>query len=92
VELIGALVVLSSFHQTKVRLQEISREFYAESRVPVTFMTAQTLGEIVTILSERPDARNGILWSRLLSGTVVSVDEFNGQLRDLDSERVSRGG
>ena len=67
-QLIGALVVSSAFQQTEDRMQELSRDFFGETRVPVSFIVADVLANSVRLFRTRPDVRNGIRWNRILTG------------------------
>lgn len=65
------LVVSGKFAQGGKALDERSREFIAEYQVPLSFMTADALGEIIEILSETPVVRRAVNWSRVFSDSVI---------------------
>jgi hypothetical protein len=65
------LVVSGKFAQGDKALNERSKEFIADYRVPLSFMTADALGKIIEILSETPVVRRAVNWSRVFSDAVV---------------------
>jgi hypothetical protein len=90
--LIGALVVSSKFRQGSNRLQEISREFLGEARLPVSFLTSDLLANSVKLFRTRPDARNGIRWNHILTGGLLEDRSIQAELSAVDSERIGIGG
>ena len=65
------LVVSGKFAQGDKALDERSREFIAEYQVPLSFVTADALGEMIEILSETPVVRRAVNWSRVFSDPVA---------------------
>lgn len=90
-EVTGALVLSSKFQQPPARLQEISNQFLGETRVPVSFMQAKVLSEIVDAVCDRPDMRNAVRWTSILTGGLIRVETFRRELDAADTERVRRG-
>jgi hypothetical protein len=90
-EVSGALVVSSKFRQTDKRLQEISNQFLGEARVTASFIEAKVLSDIVNILRDRPDLRNAVRWSSILTGGRIKLETFERELAAAETERVKRG-
>jgi hypothetical protein len=87
----GALVLSSKFQQPDERLQELSNQFLGEAGVPVSFMEANVLSEIVNALRDRSDLRNAIRWSSILTGGRIKLGSFSRDLTAAQTERVRRG-
>lgn len=85
----GALVVSSKFQQGDVRLQELSNRFLGATRVPISFMDASVLAQIVTALRKRPHIRNAVRWDSILTGGRIKLQTFMNELADAESERIS---
>ena len=86
------LVVSGKFAQGDNALDKRSREFIAEYQVPLSFMTTDTLGEMIEILSGTPVVRRAVNWSRVFSDSVAQPSlvrsEIDTVLRD---KTVGRG-
>lgn len=65
------LVISGEFTQGDKALDSRSRDFMAENQVPLSFMTTDTLGEIIEVLAETPVIRRAVNWSRVFSDSVV---------------------
>lgn len=65
------LVISGKFAQGDKALDSRARDFMAEHQVPLSFMTADTLGEIIEILAETPVVRRAVNWSRVFSDSVA---------------------
>ena len=80
------LVVSGKFKQGDGTLDGRSREFIAEYHAPLSFVTADALGEMIEILSETPVVRRAVNWSRVFSDSVARPSlvrsEINLVLRD----------
>ena len=91
VEVSAALVVADSFEQSAKQLNEVSRVFTAEYRLPVGFMPVESLAELVQTLVARPWMRPSINWALLLcGGGLVSVADVRRELASAESQRLPR--
>ncbi len=90
--LFAALVVSSDFRQDDEALQTISNEFLADHKVPVAFLEAETLREMVGALREDPHTRNKIRWARVFSGGRVSPKLICREIAEAKEETLSRDG
>ena len=89
------LVVSGKFAQGDKALDERSREFIAEHQVPLSFVTADALGDMIEILSETPVVRRAVNWSRVFSDPVAQPSLVRSEIstvsRDKTIGRVQRG-
>lgn len=69
---LNAFVVVSgTFVQGAQALEARNRELFAECGVPLVFLKAADLAEIVTIFAERPAIRGSIDWRRIFADPIV---------------------
>jgi hypothetical protein len=86
-EVFAAVLVAPAFEQDASGLSGVSKQFLAETAVPVAFLQATVLGRMVASLSERPDLRVAIHWRSLFSGGLIDVRDFQSELGRADTER-----
>ena len=91
VELFGALISSSNFKQNDDRLSELSSRFFAEVRVPLSFIDAYVLTATVNLFQERPDVRNGIHWNQIFKGGRICLSIIRDEMHAVDNERVRKG-
>ncbi|MDE0084722.1 MAG: hypothetical protein OXU23_03355 [Candidatus Poribacteria bacterium] len=91
VELFGALISSSNFKQKDDRLIEISQEFFAEVRVPLSFIDTDVIVKTINLFQMRPDVRNGIRWNQIFKGGRVYFSMIKNELQAVDNERVKKG-
>lgn len=86
------LVVSGEFVQGDKALDERSREFIAEHQTPLSFVTANALGEMIGILSQTPVVRRAVNWSRVFSDPVARPSLVRSEVdKILRDKTVSRG-
>ena len=85
---IAALVMSSNFKQAGAGLRTISDEFFAQTRVPLCFMTARTLVSIVGALKDKPSLRNALSWNSVFVGGLVEDSKFAKLLEEARSEQI----
>ena len=86
-EVFAAVVVAPALEQDVSGLSGISKQFLAETSVPVAFLQATLLGQMVRSLSQRPDLRTAVNWRSLFSGGPIDARDFHSELRSADTER-----
>jgi hypothetical protein len=86
-EVFAAVLVALAFEQDASGLSAVSRQFLAETGVPVAFLQATLLGQMVASFSQRPDLRIALHWRSLFSGGLVKARDFQSELRRVDAER-----
>lgn len=86
------LVVSGKFAQSDKALDERSRDFIAEHHTPLSFVTADALGEMIEILSETPVVRRAVNWSRVFSDPVARPSLVRSEVdKVLRDKTVGRG-
>jgi hypothetical protein len=90
-EIVGALVVSSKFQGRKSGLSKPATDFLGETRVPLCFMTAETLGTIVRDLTNVSDFRNSVRWKLLFTGGLIEIDRLRRELKRVEVERFEPG-
>jgi hypothetical protein len=79
---LNAFIVISgTFPHENETLARRSRELFAECRVPLVFLTAASLANIIGLLAEHPKARRSIHWSRVFAQPVVSPQDVQTELK-----------
>ena len=91
VELFGALMSSSDFKQKDDRLLQLSLEFGAEAKVPLSFIDAGVLAATINLFREKPAARNGIRWNQIFKGGRIPLSIIEKELQAVDDERVREG-
>jgi hypothetical protein len=86
-EVFAAVLVAPAFEQDCSGLSAVSRQFVTEAAVPVGFLHASVLSQMVTSLSQRPDLRVAVHWRSLFSGGLVDAHDFQSELTRADTER-----
>ena len=74
------IVVSSEFVQQGGALDDRSRELLSKSGVPLSFLRARTLAEIVDALARAPAARHSIDWPRVFSDPVVDTERVKREI------------
>lgn len=86
------LVVSGSFVQGERALERRSREFVAKHGVPLSFLKADALGEMVEVLSGTPVVRKAIDWSSVFSDPVAQESRVRAEVQAvLRDETIGRG-
>jgi hypothetical protein len=84
------IVISGAFKQTDRTLDRRSRELLAKSGVPISFLTASTLGEIVGALKEQPLVRRSIDWARIFTCPIVRSKDAQNQIEAILRDKVIR--
>jgi len=85
--LFGALVVAPAFDQDEASLSEISKEFVAETGVPIAFLTVSVMEHFIDTLRNAPQLRGSLRWRRIFSGGIVSIGTFDSEIDASKGER-----
>lgn len=86
-EVFASVLVAPAFEQDAAGLSAISKQFVTETRVPIAFLPAAALGQMVRSLSRRPDLRVAVHWRSLFSGGLIEPRDFQSELTRADTER-----
>jgi hypothetical protein len=85
-------IVISGHFNSDDSLQERSSQLYAESGVPLCFLMAQEMSEIVRLMADRPAFRQAIDWRAIFSTPIVLASTVEKQLNARVRDAVIRGG
>lgn len=88
-EVYAAVMVSSGFHQDQQALDQLSLDFRADYGLPVSFLSAAVLGEMVNALRERVSLRNAVDWQRVFRGGWLDYSHFQTEARKAHEERYS---
>jgi hypothetical protein len=83
-----AFLVISGRFQSDATLDTRSQELYSECQIPLVFMSAATLGEIVTLFAQAPRYRSAIDWKVVFSATTVELKSVKAQLSARRKDKV----
>lgn len=87
---VNSFLVISGFFQHVNTLEDRSRELLAECGVPLSFLTAKEMGEIVRLFVENPVYRQSIDWKRVFSGGLIQTARVVEDLRERRKDGVIR--
>jgi hypothetical protein len=90
-EVVAALIVSSTFQQNSSALAKAVSNFLGETRVPLCFIAAKTLADIVSAVTKMPDFRNSISWKLLFTGGLIEMASFTRVLNRVKTERFEPG-
>lgn len=84
----GAILVANEFKQDETGLARIAGDFQAQSRVPITFVCAGTLVQLVESVARNVTLRSAIRWPALLSrGGFLVRSTVDSEVSDARAER-----
>lgn len=81
---VNSFLVISGFFQRPDTLDDRSRELISTCGVPLSFLTAKDMGNIIKSLVENPVFRQTIDWKRFFSGGLVNLKTI---IKDLNRRR-----
>jgi hypothetical protein len=90
-EVVAALIVSSTFQRNSSALAKAVSNFLGETRVPLCFIAAKTLADIVSGVTKMPDFRNSISWKLLFTGGLIEMANFTRVLNRVKTERFEPG-
>lgn len=89
---VNAFIVISGdFVQGGDALGDRSRELQAECGVPLVFLRANDLGEIVAMVAERPAVRRSIDWRRIFADPIISTSRVRKDMDAVLRDRIVPG-
>src|SRR5206468_1576423 len=83
-----AFLVVSGKFQSEETLATRSQELYSECQVPLVFMSAEALGDIVRLFVNAPRYRSTIDWNVVFSAISVDVKLVKAQLKSRKKDKV----
>jgi hypothetical protein len=87
-ELNTFLVISGSFIQKKKTLEKRSREMQAEAGVPLSFISADVLADVVKLLSGFPLARRSINWRKVFANPVLEEGQIEKELEVIRKDQI----
>lgn len=85
---VGAVVVSSEFSQDDDSLTQVSLDFYAQYGVPLSFLTAAELAEMVELIASDPSVRPSVNWRRVFRGGPTFATRLESEISAALSERI----
>ncbi len=89
-DVIGALLVSSSFKQGETALSDLARRFLAETGVPLAFLPSHTLVGMVHRMQVGPHLRGAIRWRLLFAGGLVELATLEREAEQAGNEQYAR--
>jgi hypothetical protein len=86
---LNAFIVISgTFSSSANSLENRSRQFLSEARVPLVFLTAKTIVEMINLLSEFPSARRAINWRKIFVHPVVTLGLLQQEIETITKDKI----
>ena len=86
-EVFAAVLVSSTFRQQRVRLNDLSKTFYADWGVPLSMMPAEVLAQVIERVIVHPGIRNAVRWRQVFAGGAVEWSAAEAEIRRATQER-----
>lgn len=87
-ELNAFIVISGSFPHSKETLEGRSRQFLSETSIPLAFLTAESVVQIIDLLSNFPSARRSINWRKIFVYPVVGPELVQAELQLLNKDKI----
>ena len=82
------LVIAGEFSSSSDSLENRSRHFLSEARVPLVFLTAKTVVEMIQLLSEFPAARRAINWRKIFVHSLVTPTLLKQEIETVTRDNI----
>lgn len=82
------MVVSGDFSQTEQQIAERSRDLYSQCHVTLSCVTAQSLAEIIKIISGNLKFRRSILWERIFVDPLVQTAKVINQVEAIKKDQI----
>jgi hypothetical protein len=87
-ELNTFIVISGSFPHSKGTLESRSRQLLSEVNVPMAFLTAESIVQIIDLLSNFPSARRSINWRKIFVNPVIEPDLVRVELQLIRKDKI----
>lgn len=87
----GAVVVAPTFRQEGDGLLQANREFYAETQLAVSYVSATTLADAVDLVRGQVELRAAVAWKRVFSGGLISTSAVQNEFDSVRGRRYEAG-
>lgn len=86
---LNAFIVISgAFPSSADALENRSRQLLSETRVPLVFLTAESIVQIINLLSAFPAARRAINWRKIFVHPVVTPNLIQKELDAINKDKI----
>jgi hypothetical protein len=85
------IVVSGSFTQSDTALRERFHEFVADPGIPLAFLKASVLAEIIELVADAPATRQSIDWARVFATPVVDSSRVRSEIEAIRRDRIIPG-
>jgi hypothetical protein len=82
------IVISGSFPHSKETLEGRSRQFLSEASIPLVFLTAESVVQIIDLLSNFPSARRSINWRKIFVNPVVDPALVKAELQLINKDKI----
>jgi len=87
-ELHSFIVISGSFPHSKDTLESRSRQLLSEANIPLAFMTAESVLQIIGLLSNFPSARRSINWRKIFVNPVIDPELVQAELELIEKDKI----
>lgn len=85
------IVVSGEFSQSDAALAKRHLEFIADPGIPLSFLKATVLAEIIHMIAAIPSVRRSIDWARIFAAPVVEVSEVRKEIEAIRRDMIIPG-
>lgn len=86
------IVISDKFAQGEEALRERHQEFIGATGVPLSFLRADTLAQVLSLATQYPAARRSVDWARVFAAPIVSLERVRAELTAVRRDGIVRGG
>jgi hypothetical protein len=88
IELNSFIVISGSFPDSTRTLEKRSRQFLSEVNIPLSFLTTDSMVEIIHLLSDFPSARRAINWRKIFVNPVTDPYQIRAELNLIWKDKI----
>ena len=82
------IVISSKFLHRPNTLEKRSRELLSQCQVPLAYLTASSLAEILEVTANHPQFRRSINWSRVFADPIVHPEEVKREIEAISRDHI----
>lgn len=87
----AAVVVAREFTQDEARLNDVAKEFLADTQVPLSFLPVELLLKMIAALRDNSEIRGAVRWKRIFcQGGLISKQQFEKELGEVRNQRINK--
>jgi len=88
-ELNAFIVISGSFPHSANILESRSRQLMSEVNIPLVFLTAESIVQIIDLLADFPSARRAINWRKIFVNPVVTPELVQAELEIIGKDKIT---